>query len=136
MQSKAIAVCSGSPDGSVYDSIPCSSTVDHHATRYAVLRRFVALYIVFNSHRQCKRDTLFCHADGIEEQGSSIMYKANVRRILTEGKGDQLKAVGVQLLDGRIFKGQVHLCCDLLSLDSLDHGRLNAHSNASHVLLS
>ena len=47
--------------------------------------------------------------DGIEEQGSSIMYKANVRRILTEGEGDQLKAVGVQLLDGRSFKGQVHL---------------------------
>ena len=47
-------------------------------------------------------------ADGIEEQGSSIMYKANVRRILTEGQGDQLKAVGVQLADGRTFKGQVH----------------------------
>ena len=47
-------------------------------------------------------------ADGIEEQGSSIMYKANVRKILTEGQGDQLKAVGVQLADGRTFKGQVH----------------------------
>ena len=35
------------------------------------------------------------------------MYKANVRRILTEGEGDQLRAVGVQLLDGRKFKGQV-----------------------------
>lgn len=41
------------------------------------------------------------------------MYKANVRRILTEGEGDQLKAVGVQLLDGRTFKGQVNLCCVL-----------------------
>ena len=49
---------------------------------------------------------LYC-ADGIEEQGSSIMYKANVRRILTEGEGDQVRAVGVQLLDGRTFKGQV-----------------------------
>lgn len=37
------------------------------------------------------------------------MYKANVRRILTEGEGDQLRAVGVQLLDGRTFKGQVQL---------------------------
>lgn len=46
-------------------------------------------------------------ADGIEEQGSSIMYKANVRKILTEGEGDKLKAVGVQLADGRIYRGQV-----------------------------
>lgn len=45
-------------------------------------------------------------ADGIEEQGSSIMYKANVRKILTEGEGDKLKAVGVQLADGRSFHGQ------------------------------
>ena len=44
-------------------------------------------------------------ADGIEEQGSSIMYKANVRNILTEGDGDKLKAVGVQLADGSIFHG-------------------------------
>ena len=41
-------------------------------------------------------------ADGLEEQGSSIMYKANVRNILTKGEGDKLKAVGVQLADGRI----------------------------------
>ena len=59
-----------------------------------------------------------CCADGIEEQGSSIMYKANVRRILTEGEGDQLRAVGVQLLDGRTFKGQVHLCCTFALLCS------------------
>jgi len=45
-------------------------------------------------------------ADGIEEQGSSIMYKANVRK-MTEGEGDKLKAVGVQLADGRIYRGQV-----------------------------
>ncbi|DBA72385.1 TPA: hypothetical protein ACH3X2_010424 [Trebouxia sp. C0005] len=45
-------------------------------------------------------------ADGIEEQGSSIMYKANVRKILTEGEGDKLKAVGVQLADGSVFHGQ------------------------------
>ena len=41
------------------------------------------------------------------------MYKANVRKILTEGEGDQLKAVGVQLLDGRTFKGQVDPGCTL-----------------------
>ena len=46
-------------------------------------------------------------ADGIEEQGGSIMYKANVRNILTEGDGDKLKAVGVRLADGRIYPGQV-----------------------------
>ena len=62
-----------------------------------------------HSNRYVKYRELFA-ADGIEEQGSSIMYKANVRRILTEGEGDHLKAVGVQLLDGRTFKGQVHPC--------------------------
>lgn len=65
------------------------------------------------AHRHCKRHVKYRElfaADGIEEQGSSIMYKANVRRILTEGEGDQLKAVGVQLLDGRTFKGQVQFC--------------------------
>ena len=35
------------------------------------------------------------------------MYKANVRKILTECQGDKLKAVGVQLADGRIYQGQV-----------------------------
>ena len=53
-------------------------------------------------------------ADGIEEYGGSIMYKANVRRILTEGQGDQLRAVGVQLADGRTFKGQVSLSMPVL----------------------
>lgn len=65
-----------------------------------------------HTHRHCKKGAKFRElfvADGIEEQGSSIMYKANVRRILTEGEEEQLKAVGVQLLDGRTFKGQVHL---------------------------
>lgn len=37
------------------------------------------------------------------------MYKANVRKILTEGEGDKLKAVGVQLADGRSFQGQVDI---------------------------
>ena len=53
----------------------------------------------------------WCNADGIQEQGSSIMYKANVRKILTEGDGDNLKAVGVQLADGRTYKGQVQTIC-------------------------
>ena len=37
------------------------------------------------------------------------MYKANVRKILTEGEGDKLKAVGVQLADGRTYRGQVDI---------------------------
>ena len=37
------------------------------------------------------------------------MYKANVRKILTEGEGDKVKAVGVQLADGRSFHGQVDI---------------------------
>ncbi|KAL0042638.1 hypothetical protein WJX79_006071 [Trebouxia sp. C0005] len=45
-------------------------------------------------------------ADGIKEQGSGIMYRANVREILTEGEGDKLKAVGVQLADDSVFHGQ------------------------------
>lgn len=79
-----------------------------------VLWQFVALGIAFKKHILtdiARKISDLCHSDGIEEQGSSIMYKANVRRILTEGEGDQLKAVGVQLLDGRTFKGQVHLRC-------------------------
>ena len=67
----------------------------------------------------------WCNADGIEEQGSSIMYKANVRKILTEGDGDKLKAVGVQLADGRTYKGQVQ-CFTLPSsyLASIPVGQL------------
>ncbi|DBA92253.1 TPA: hypothetical protein ACH3X2_003687 [Trebouxia sp. C0005] len=34
------------------------------------------------------------------------MYRANVREILTEGEGDKLKAVGVQLADDSVFHGQ------------------------------
>ncbi|KAL0042722.1 hypothetical protein WJX79_008803 [Trebouxia sp. C0005] len=45
-------------------------------------------------------------ADGIEEQGSSIMYKVHLRKILTEGEGNKLKAIGVQLADGSVFHGQ------------------------------
>lgn len=66
------------------------------------------LYTLTHAASECYIHVV-CAADGIEEHGSSIMYKANVRRILTEGEGDQLKAVGVQLLDGRTFKGQVKL---------------------------
>ncbi|KAA6420961.1 MAG: carotene isomerase, partial [Trebouxia sp. A1-2] len=43
---------------------------------------------------------------GIEEQGSSIMYKVHLRKILTEGEGNKLKAIGVQLADGSVFHGQ------------------------------
>lgn len=49
-------------------------------------------------------------ADGLQAHGSSIQYKANVRRIVTEGEGNSLKAVGVQLADGRIYRGKVHCC--------------------------
>lgn len=44
-------------------------------------------------------------AQGFEEKGGTLLYKANVKRILTEttSNGD-LKAVGVQLANGRTFK--------------------------------
>ena len=53
--------------------------------------------------------TYACFADGLQEHGSSIQYKANVRRILTEGDGEKAHAVGVQLQDGRIYRGKVSL---------------------------
>ena len=80
-----------------------------HESHHAALQVSHARAMLQMLQKNC---ALLC-ADGIEEQGSSIMYKANVRRILTEGEGDQLKAVGVQLLDGRTFKGQVNRCCVL-----------------------
>ena len=62
-------------------------------------------------------------ADGIKEQGSGIMYRANVREILTEGEGDKLKAVGVQLADDSVFHGQVDsvvlLCLPMFCKSSL-----------------
>ncbi len=32
------------------------------------------------------------------------MYKANVKRILTEKHGEDVKAVGVELADGRVYR--------------------------------
>jgi len=45
-------------------------------------------------------------AEGVVEYGGSIVYKARVKQILTEGKGDGMKAVGVRLADGRVFRGK------------------------------
>lgn len=41
------------------------------------------------------------------EHGGTIVYKANVKQILTEGEGENMKAVGVRLADGRVFRGKV-----------------------------
>lgn len=43
-------------------------------------------------------------ADGFVEKGGKLLYKANVQKILLEDEGDEKKAVGVQLLDGKIFR--------------------------------
>ncbi|CAL8470057.1 g9599 [Coccomyxa elongata] len=45
-------------------------------------------------------------AAGLQERGSHIEYKANVKQILTEGDGEAARAVGVKLADGRIFRGK------------------------------
>lgn len=55
----------------------------------------------------CTSSQHFCTADGLQEHGSSIQYKANVRRILTEGQGETARAVGVQLQDGRTYRAKV-----------------------------
>lgn len=34
------------------------------------------------------------------------MYKANVKDIVTEGQGADMKATGVRLADGRVFRGK------------------------------
>lgn len=44
------------------------------------------------------------HVTGITERGSHVVYKANVREIVTEGAGDDVRAVGVRLADGRVFR--------------------------------
>lgn len=43
-------------------------------------------------------------AEGLIEKGSRIEYKANVTRIVTEGEGNSVRAVGVELADGRVFR--------------------------------
>jgi hypothetical protein len=32
------------------------------------------------------------------------VYKANVKEIVTEGSGEDVRAVGVKLADGRVFR--------------------------------
>ncbi|KAI3431833.1 hypothetical protein D9Q98_010586 [Chlorella vulgaris] len=44
--------------------------------------------------------------DGIRERGSYVEYKANVKEIILEGSGDQARAVGVRLADGRVYRGK------------------------------
>ncbi|EIE25844.1 carotenoid isomerase [Coccomyxa subellipsoidea C-169] len=43
---------------------------------------------------------------GLQERGSHIEYKANVKQILVEGEGESARAVGVRLADGRVFRGK------------------------------
>lgn len=42
--------------------------------------------------------------EGLVEQGGRIEYKANVREILVEGEGEEARAVGVRLADGRVYR--------------------------------
>ena len=46
-------------------------------------------------------------ADGIRERGGAVEYKANVKNIIIEGEGENSKAVGVRLADGREYRGKV-----------------------------
>jgi prolycopene isomerase len=41
---------------------------------------------------------------GLQEHGGAIEYKANVREILTEGEGADMRATGVRLADGRVYR--------------------------------
>ena len=45
-------------------------------------------------------------AEGFEEMGGKIVYRANVQSILTEddADGDITRAIGVQLANGQIYK--------------------------------
>lgn len=52
-------------------------------------------------------ETVNDDADGIEATGGRIEFKANVRQILTEGTGQDVRAVGVKLQDGRVYRGKV-----------------------------
>lgn len=62
--------------------------------------------------------TLHPSLSGIEEHGGKIIYKANVREIITEsedgpstsgsnGGEPKRRATGVKLADGRVFRGKV-----------------------------
>ena len=81
-------------------------------------------------------------ADGLQEHGSSIQYKANVRRIVTEGEGEDARAVGVQLQDGRVYRGKVSLSNLLqalvVHLQSTVHlvlpGKLFHNNSCSHCV--
>jgi prolycopene isomerase len=53
---------------------------------------------------------------GIEERGGRVIYKANVKEIITEeapstsgsgGDAPQRRATGVRLADGRVYRGKV-----------------------------
>lgn len=41
---------------------------------------------------------------GLQEHGGAIEYRANVREILTEGEGADMRARGVRLADGRVYR--------------------------------
>lgn len=45
-------------------------------------------------------------AEGIEDNGGRVVYKANVKGIHTEGEGSEKKAVGVRLANGKIVQGR------------------------------
>ncbi|CAD7702747.1 unnamed protein product [Ostreobium quekettii] len=45
-------------------------------------------------------------AAGLENYGGRIMYKANVKEIITEGSGEDMVAVGVRLVDGRELRAK------------------------------
>lgn len=45
-------------------------------------------------------------AEGIEDLGGRIEYKANVKEIVLEGEGADRRAVGVRLADGRVYRGK------------------------------
>ncbi|CAK0737231.1 hypothetical protein CVIRNUC_000877 [Coccomyxa viridis] len=44
--------------------------------------------------------------EGLQERGSYIEYKANVKDIIVKGQGKEQKATGVRLADGRVFCGK------------------------------
>jgi prolycopene isomerase len=57
-------------------------------------------------------------AAGITERGGHVVYKANVKEIITEplpgheassssSSGSDVQATGVRLADGRVFRGKV-----------------------------
>lgn len=42
--------------------------------------------------------------DGIRKHGGMVQYKANVKEIIVEGSGEDAKAVGVKLADGKVYR--------------------------------